>query len=144
VPKVQATRELFAPPRDVWAFLAEPHNLPDWWPGVAGVQPDRRGVAPGARWQVMGDDQPTFLRRPRATGALLVLAAERERRFAFQLTGERLDVELTLEPVGHDRTLARLEVDGPWLIGLRRSLPRQALGRLHALVQTSWPDDQEV
>ena len=24
---------------------------PDWWPGIPGVQPDRRGFAPGARWR---------------------------------------------------------------------------------------------
>ena len=32
----KAERELLAPPADVWAFLAEPHHLPDWWPGRQG------------------------------------------------------------------------------------------------------------
>ena len=32
---------------DVWAFLAEPYHLSDWWPGITGVEPDRRGFAPG-------------------------------------------------------------------------------------------------
>ena len=36
-------RELLAPRADVWAFLSEPYNLPDWWPGIGGLQPDRRG-----------------------------------------------------------------------------------------------------
>src|SRR6266511_2122640 len=36
-----------------------------------------------------------------------------------------------------ERTLVRLGVSGPMLIGLRRSLPGKALGRLHALVQTA-------
>ena len=41
---VTASRELLAPRRDVWAFVAEPHNLPNWWPKVGGVVPDRRGL----------------------------------------------------------------------------------------------------
>jgi uncharacterized protein YndB with AHSA1/START domain len=137
MPTVTAARELLARPSDVWAFLAEPHHLPDWWPGLGGVQPDRRGVAPGARWQVTGEQRPTFLRKPHASGTLLVLAAEPERRLEFQLTNDRVTVELTLEPAGSDRTLATLRVEGAWLVGLRRSLPREALRRLHALCQTA-------
>ena len=44
----EASRELLAARADVWAFLAEPHHLADWWPRMRGVQPDRRGFAPGA------------------------------------------------------------------------------------------------
>ena len=44
---------LLAARSDVWSFLAEPHHLADWWPRIRGVQPDRRGFAPGARWGVM-------------------------------------------------------------------------------------------
>ena len=43
---------------DVWGFLAEPYHLSDWWPGILGVEPDRRGFAPGARWRVIGRDRP--------------------------------------------------------------------------------------
>ena len=46
---VVAKRELLAPIHDVWGFLADPHHLPDWWPGIAGVEPDRRGLGRGAR-----------------------------------------------------------------------------------------------
>ena len=137
MPTHEATRELLAPRADVWAFLAEPFNLPDWWPGISGLQPDRRGFAPGARWQVMGDNRPSLLRRPNMSGTLLVLAVEPYERFAFQLTGEQVDVELRLSEPRPDRTFARLTVSGPLLIGLRRSLPERALGRLHALVQTA-------
>ena len=70
------------------------------------------------------------------SGVLLVVAVEPFERFAFQLTGERLDVELRLSEPQPKRTLARLSVSGPALIGLRRSLPQKALTRLHALVQT--------
>ena len=51
-------------------FLAEPHHLADWWPGIVGVEPDRRGFAtgasagrsPGPRTQT----RPRRLRRPSA------------------------------------------------------------------------------
>jgi uncharacterized protein YndB with AHSA1/START domain len=137
MPRVEASRELLAPREDVWAFLAEPHHFSDWWPGVAAVQPDRRGFAPGARWQVHGTNRPSLFRRPSPTGMLLVLAIEPRERWAFQLTGERLEVELRLRASAPDRTLATLAVTGPWLIGLGRSFPRNALARLHALCQTA-------
>ena len=35
--KYSASRELLAPRADVWAFLAEPYHLSDWWPGL-GVE----------------------------------------------------------------------------------------------------------
>ena len=137
MPTYQSERELLAPRADVWEFLAEPYNLPDWWPGISGLQPDRRGFAPGARWHIVGENRPSLLRRPNMSGILLVLAVEPYERFAFQLTGERLDVELRLSEPEPKRTLARLSVSGPVLVGLRRSLPQKALGRLHALVQTA-------
>jgi uncharacterized protein YndB with AHSA1/START domain len=137
VPRVSATRELLAPLDDVWEFVADPYNLPLWWPRMGGVQPDRRGLAPGARWLVTGESRPTLLRRPEAVGHVLVLEVEPKRRAVFQLTGDRLDVELALEPVGDTRTRATLAVEGRWLIGLTRSLPRQALNRLYGLCQTA-------
>ena len=137
MPRYEAQRELLASRADVWAFLAEPYHLPDWWPGISGLQPDRRGFAPGARWQVLGDSRPTLFRKPNMAGTLIVLAVDQYERFAFHLTGERLDVELRLSEPQRERTLARLAVSGPALIGLRRSLPAKALGRLYALVQTA-------
>jgi uncharacterized protein YndB with AHSA1/START domain len=137
VPRVEATRELLAPRGDVWAFLAEPRHLADWWPGIAAVEPDRRGLAAGARWQVRGTNRPTLLRRPNPSGTLLVLEAARPEHVAFHLTGERLDADLRLEATAADRTLATLAVTGPWLIGLGRAFPRRALARLHALCQTA-------
>ena len=137
MPMFDATRELLAPRADVWAFLAEPYNLSDWWPGISGLQPDRLGFAPGARWHVVGDNRPSLFRKPNMSGMLLVLAVEPYERFAFQLTGERLEAEVRLSQVQPDRTLVRLTVSGPMLIGLRRSMPEKALARLHALVQTA-------
>ena len=137
MPTVAAARELLAPREDVWSFLAEPRHFADWWPGIAAVEPDRRGLAAGARWQVRGTNRPSLFRRPNPTGILLVLAAARPERLAFQLTGERIDAELQLEASAADRTIATLTVSGPWLIGLGRSFPHRALNRLHALVQTA-------
>ena len=136
MPRFAADRTLLAPLGDVWAFLVEPYNLPDWWPGVSGVEPDRRGVAPGARWKVLGPDQPTFFRKPDAAGTLLVLEVVPMRRIAFQVVAQRLDAELDLEDDGEGRTSVSLVVDAP-LLSIRRSFPGQALARLYDLVQTS-------
>jgi uncharacterized protein YndB with AHSA1/START domain len=136
MPRYAADRVLLAPLEDVWAFLAEPYNLGDWWPGVAGVEPDRRGLAPGARWKVVGPSEPSYFRKPETTGALLVLDVVPMRRIAFQLTSDRIDVEIEVRPLDERRTEASVVVDGPWLVGLRRSLPRRALERLHALLRT--------
>ena len=135
--RFQAARELLAPPEDVWAFLADPHHLPDWWPGIAGVQPDRRGVAPGARWGVTAGNRPTLFRKPRTSDTLLVTAVEPMQRIAFRLIGERVGADLTLQSRGGRRTLAALTVDGPLVIGFSRSLPQKALNRLYDLCQTA-------
>jgi uncharacterized protein YndB with AHSA1/START domain len=135
LPRFAAERTLLASLEDVWTFVAEPFNLPDWFPGVSGVQPDRRGMAPGARWQVLGPDRPSLLKKPDASGKLLVLEVLPMRRLAFQLTGQRLDAELDLAEVEGRHTKATLVVDAPFLT-VRRSFPHQALARLYDLVQT--------
>src|SRR5215510_748947 len=136
MPRVTASRELLASRDDVWSFLAEPRHFADWWPGVAAVQPDRRGLAEGARWEVRTADRPTLLRRATSSGMLLVRAVRRPELFAWTLTGDRIDAELRLGERGEQRTLAVLELDAPWLVGFSRALPRRALTRLHALCQT--------
>jgi uncharacterized protein YndB with AHSA1/START domain len=137
MPSYSASRQLLAPRDDVWSFLAEPHHLSDWWPGVSGVEPDRRGLAPGARWKLHGGMRPSLIRRPDMTGTLVVIEVERLQRVAWHMTSERIDVELTLATSGEDRTNVELTVSGPFLVGLRRSLPRNALNRLYALCQTA-------
>ncbi len=136
MPRYASARTLLAPLDDVWAFLAEPYNLADWFPGVSGVEPDRRGLAPGARWKVIGPNRPSFLRSPQMTGTLVVLEVVPKERLAFQLTTDRIGAEITLEAVDVDRTRVTLVVDGPYLVGLRRRFPYQALARLHALLRT--------
>ena len=136
MPRVLVSRELLAAREDVWSFIAEPHHFPDWWPGIGGVQPDRRGLAEGARWGISGIERPTLLRRPTSSGMLLVRGVQIPERFAWTLTGDHIDAELRLEDIGPNRTLATLAVEAPWLFGFSRALPRKALTRLHALCQT--------
>ena len=136
MPRASATRELLASREEVWAFLAEPHHFPDWWPDVAAVEPDRRGLAEGARWHVHGKDQPALLRRSASSGMLLVTAVRPLERFGWTLSGDHIDAELRLEEKGPNRTIATLDVEAPWLYGFSKSLPRRALTRLHALCQT--------
>src|SRR6478736_5512327 len=114
MPSYTARKELLAPLEDVWLFLAEPRHLSDWWPGVAAVTPDRRGLAPGARWKLHAPMRATWY-----------------------MTTERLDVEITLEDAGNHHTNVELTVSGPFMVGLRRSFPRTALNRLYALCQTA-------
>jgi uncharacterized protein YndB with AHSA1/START domain len=137
VPRVVAKRELLAPRKDVWAFLAEPRHLADWWPGVADVRPDRRGLAEGARWEILGNHRPTMFRQAAASGILQVLAVQPYERLAFNLTGDRIGVDLHLRSTSEDRTEVLLAVDGTFMFGMSRSLPRRALGRLHSLCQTA-------
>jgi uncharacterized protein YndB with AHSA1/START domain len=139
MPHASASRELLASREDVWKFVAEPHHFPDWWPGIAAVQPDRRGVAEGARWHVHGIDRPTLFRRTTSGGMLLVRSVQAPERFAWTLTGDHIDAELRLEETESDRTNAVLDVEAPWLYGFSRALPRRALTRLHALCQTAAP-----
>lgn len=136
--RAAAGRELAAARADVWAFLAEPYHLSDWWPGIAGVQPDRRGFAPGARWQVRGTrwTNPLTGRRPMEQ-LLLVREIEPYERWSWHLLQDRLDVEVRLHAAAPDRTRVDVVVEGPLLLGGRRTLPRQAVARLHALVQTA-------
>lgn len=137
MPRASASRELLAPRDDVWSFVAVPQHFADWWPGVAAVRPDRRGLAEGARWEVQTSNQPTLFRRATSSGMLLVTAVQVPHLFAWTLTGDHIDAELRLKGSEPDRTLAELVVEAPWLYGFSRTLPRRALTRLHALCQTA-------
>jgi uncharacterized protein YndB with AHSA1/START domain len=137
VPRATAARELLASREDVWRFIAEPGHFADWWPGVAAVVPDRRGFAEGARWTIHANAQPTLFRRSGYSGTLLITAIEPYRRFAWTLTGDRLDAELVLEHRAADRTRVFLEISGAWLVSIPRRLPRRALDRMYMLLQTA-------
>jgi len=127
-------RVLLAPVDDVWRFLAEPYHLSDWWPGISGVEPDRRGLAAGARWKVQG---PSYLRKPETARVLLVRAVVPRELLSFELPTNRIGVEVHLRPTGENRTSVTIAVDGRFLIGPRSRLGADALARLYDLVQTA-------
>jgi hypothetical protein len=135
MPTTRAARELLASPEDVWRYLAEPYHLADWWPGLGTVEPDRRGVAAGARWRIRSRE-PTLFRRAESEDTLLVTGADPVSRFAFELVQAKVKAELRLAPAGPARTAAELSVSGPLLVGFSRGLPKEALARLHDLCQT--------
>jgi uncharacterized protein YndB with AHSA1/START domain len=138
MPTYAATRDLLAPRTDVWAFLAEPNRLSDWWPGLQGVEPDRRGLAPGARWRIRSRGRPNPLVGSKldVAGTIVFVDVRPPEFVAWQFVDARLDVELRLTEVAADRTRAELTVSAPFLGGLRRSLPHKALTRLYSLCQT--------
>ncbi len=136
--RVKAATELLAPPGDVWALLAEPRHLSDWWPGYRAIRPDRRGLAVGARWEVVRS-QAGLLRRPGEEGLVAITAVEPNRRLAWQDVQQRFTATVDLE--GDDgQTRARVIVEASWsrllFEGLRLA-PQEALTRLHALCQTA-------
>jgi hypothetical protein len=137
MPRVSAERELLASRSDVWAFVAEPRHFADWWPGIAAVRPDRRGLAEGARWEIVGVDRPTMFRQASSSGMLQVRAVEPYERFVGYLTGDRIELDLRLQATDEDRTRAALTIEGMFMWGMSRSLARRALNRLHALCQTA-------
>jgi uncharacterized protein YndB with AHSA1/START domain len=138
--RVEAQKELIAAQSDVWALLAEPHHLSDWWPGYTTIRPDRRGLAEGARWQVARSAAPGLLRRPGGEGLIVMTGVEPPLRLAWQDVQQRFDAEIRLDAAPGGHTLATLTVEAPlWRLvaeGLRPT-PRQALARLHALCQTA-------
>jgi hypothetical protein len=136
VPTSRARRELLSPLQDVWQVLAEPYHLADWWPGLGAVEPDRRGVAAGARWRVQSRGA-TLLRGAQAEDLLLVTAADPMQRFAFELVRAKMRVELEICPAGPATTDAELTVTGPLVLMLSRNIARDALARLHNLCQTA-------
>jgi uncharacterized protein YndB with AHSA1/START domain len=136
---IEASGELLAPPADVWALLAEPHHLSDWWPGYATIRPDRRGVAPGARWQVARSQSTGLLRRPGDSGLIVLSAVEPGRAFAWRDVEQSFAAAIHIEPE-NGVTRAVVSLEAPWwrirVEGLRRA-PQEALSRLHALCQTA-------
>jgi hypothetical protein len=121
--------ELLAARTDVWAFLAEPYNLTDWWPGISGIEPDRRGFAPGARWKVIATRRNFFVgTRPKET-LLLIREIDLYERWTWHLLATKLDVEVRLRAAAADRTVVTITVS--------KGLPGPALKRLFDLCQTA-------
>ena len=134
MPRYVAERVLLAPVGDVCRFLAEPYHLSDWWPGISGVEPDRRGLAAGARWKVQG---PSYLRKPETARMLLVRAVVPQELLSFEIPKDRIGVEVHLHATDENRTRVTVAVDGRFVIGPRSRLGADALARLYDLVQTA-------
>jgi uncharacterized protein YndB with AHSA1/START domain len=125
----EASLELLAPRADVWAFLAEPYHLSDWWPGITGVEPDRRGFAPGARWKVFSTRRNPFTGRRSVETTLLVREVEPYERWTWHVLSPELDVEVRLGATADDRTLVT--------VAASRGSAKLAVSRLYDLVQTA-------
>lgn len=130
---------LLASREDVWALVAEPYHLPDWWPSYSGVEPDRRGLAEGARWTVLRSSTPGFLRKPRGKGLIVIQRVSPGEELAWLDLSQNVEAGLRLEDEGRE-TRATAFVDGPlWrlLAEGARGLPRLAVARLYDLCQTA-------
>ena len=154
----RASRELLAAREDVWAFLAEPNHLADWWPGVVAVEADRRGFARDARWQVqVVEDQfgvlglPTSgrLAGPGVEHTLVITGLADEAEWSWRLiprtrtrVARTIGVSIALAVGAPDRTLVTIGVGGASLgaslFGSHdRRVARTAVNRLYDLVQTA-------
>jgi uncharacterized protein YndB with AHSA1/START domain len=130
---------LVASREDVWALVAEPYHLPDWWPAYTGVEPDRRGLAEGARWTVLRSRTPGFLRKPRGKGLIVIQRVSPGEELAWLDLSQNVEAGLRLEDEGRG-SRATAFVDGPlWrlLAEGARGLPRLAVARLYDLCQTA-------
>ena len=136
---ITASRVLLASREDVWAIVAEPYHLPDWWPGYTGVEPDRRGLAEGARWTVLRSRTPGFLRKPRGKGLIVIQRVSPGEELTWLDLSQNVVAGLRLEDEGRG-TRATAFVDGPFwrlLAEGARGLPRLAVARLYDLCQTA-------
>jgi uncharacterized protein YndB with AHSA1/START domain len=136
---ITASRVLVASREDVWALVAEPYHLPDWWPAYTGVEPDRRGLVEGARWTVLRSRTPGFLRKPRGKGLIVIQRVSPCEELAWLDLSQNVEAGLRLEDEGRG-TRATAFVDGPlWrlLAEGARGLPRLAVARLYDLCQTA-------
>ncbi len=121
--------ELLASRADVWSFLAEPYHLTDWWPGITGVEPDRRGFAPGARWKVVVNRRNIFAGPRSKETLLLIREIDPYERWSWHLLATKLEVEIRLRAAGEHRTVAT--------VALSNGSPGVALKRLYDLCQTA-------
>jgi hypothetical protein len=124
-----ASLELLAPRSDVWAFLAEPYHLPDWWPGISGVEPDRRGFAPGARWKAIATKWNVLAGSRPIETMVLIREIDPYERWTWHLLKPATDVEVTLRATAEDRTLVSVTTS--------RGKADVAVRRLYDLIQTA-------
>ena len=139
VADAHATRELLAPREDVWALVAEPYHLPDWWPEYSGVRPDRRGLAENARWTVARAAKHGLLRRGGAEGLIVITRIAAGEELRWRDVDDGIEAAIRLERAG-ERTRATVSVHGPWWrlrVGGFGGAPKVAAARLSELCQTA-------
>lgn len=124
-----ASLELLAPRQDVWAFLSEPYHLSDWFPGITGIEPDRRGFAPGARWKAIATKWNVLAGTRPVETMVLIREIDPYERWTWHLLQPPTDVEVRLQAVAEDRTLVTVTVS--------RGKAGVAVRRLYDLVQTA-------
>ena len=138
--RTEATAVLQSDRRDVWALVAEPYHLPDWWPAYSGVRPDRRGLAEGARWEIVRSRSAGFLRRPEGEGLIVLTRVVEGYELRWTDVKQEIEAGLALDNAGTGRTRATVSVAGSWWrlhVEGARKLPEQALKRLQDLCQTA-------
>ena len=135
----EAAQVLPVPREDVWALVSQPFHLPDWWPGYTGVEPDRRGLDENARWAVVRSARPGFMRRPHGTGLIIIRSVIPGRELAWHDLAQKLDMGLRLENEGRETRATALVEGASWRFYAEgaRSLPPQAVARLHDLCDTA-------
>ncbi|HEY8921716.1 MAG TPA: SRPBCC family protein [Candidatus Limnocylindria bacterium] len=96
--RVQRTAQMAATPAEVYAFLAEPANLPRWQAGIVAAErtsPPPTAVGSTARvvLELMGQQ---------VTAEITVREAEPERRLALASSVSGMGIVATLDLVAHD------------------------------------------
>jgi hypothetical protein len=137
--RVEASRVIDRPIEDVWAYMANLDNMPDWDPGLMEVSwqpPLRLGL--DVRMQ---DESPMLSWIERVLGPFIFRVTEFEatRRFGLRVTrgASYLEAIYTLEPAGPEGTrvtrVSTLDGHGPWKL-LELGLKRRALREREAEV----------
>ncbi len=96
MPKVTRRRTIAAPRSEVWALVADPYNLPRWWPKVMRVE-SVEGEGASARWtKVLGTAEGRGVRADFRCGG--------------RVEGERFEWEQLIAGTPFERHLRRYEV----------------------------------
>ena len=109
-------------------------------PAYTGVEPDRRGVAKNARWQIVRSTSPGLLRRPEGRGLIVLTRVLEGWELRWHDVKQGIEAGIVLDNAGTGKTKATVSVSGPWLrlvLEGARSLPERALKRLQDLCQTA-------
>jgi uncharacterized protein YndB with AHSA1/START domain len=125
MPEFGLTARSAAPVEDVWKLLFDPRRFPEWWDGIATVEPG----APGefTQWPTGYPDfpMPQKLHTDSADSRVTVSCQVSDIEFVWQLaedgTGTRICVNVTLP-----------DAEAPRLAGQQESITR-SLHRLAAI-----------